>query len=173
MRQVLEGVPSLDACIIVIQHMPKHVNASVKRSIERVTKMQVKIAEDSDAVKEGLILIAPSEVHFELRENAVVRLYEAPKVNFVCPSVDVAMQSLQGDPGMNIVGVLLTGMGKDGAKGISHIKGIGGITIAQDKATSTVFGMPGAAVATGDVDYTLPPDMIGPKLLELTQAVQV
>jgi two-component system chemotaxis response regulator CheB len=96
-----------------------------------------------------------------------VRLRPGEKVNYVCPAIDVTMQSLQTKPGDTFVGVVLTGLGRDGAEGIRHIKSLGGLTLAQDEATSTIFGMPRAAMETGCVDYEGTPGAIQQKLIDL------
>lgn len=102
--------------------------------------------------------------------NRKVRLHDGDKVNFVRPSVDVAMQSMIATARDRIVGIVLTGMGADGAAGIAHIKRIGGTTIAQDERTSIVYGMPKAAFDTGCVDLVLPPEQIREKLVALFPA---
>jgi two-component system chemotaxis response regulator CheB len=174
LRRVLESFPSLDdVCIIVVQHMPKHINESVRKSLARITRMKVKLAEDGDLLENDVILLAPGNVHIEISDNQRVRLVDGGKVNFVRPSIDVAMKSLQADPSINAIGVILTGMGSDGVEGISHIKRLGGATIAQDRLSSVIFGMPRLAAETGDVDFVLPPEMIGEKIAELIQSWNV
>lgn len=99
--------------------------------------------------------------------NQKIVLAEGKRFNFVQPSADLAMKSLSRPLKGKIIGVVLTGMGKDGAEGIRHIKSIGGITMAQDQKSSAIFGMPKAAAETGAVDFVFPPDKIGKKLVEL------
>jgi two-component system chemotaxis response regulator CheB len=123
--------------------------------------MEVRLAQDGDWLREGLVLVAPSEAHCTLQRNQRVRLAPGPKVNFVCPSVDVMMQSVKAPPaGQRLIGVLLTGMGKDGAAGLAHLKRLGALTIAQDEASSAVYGMPAEAVKLGCVDHELAPEGI-------------
>jgi two-component system chemotaxis response regulator CheB len=157
----------LNACFIVVQHMLKSVNLPFKNYLRGITDMEVKIAEDGDTLEAGKVYIAPSGLHLKIEENKRIRLFNDEKVNATRPSIDVSMKSLKEIPGNTIIGVVLTGMGKDGAEGISHIKNIGGITIAQDKDTSVIFGMPGAAIETGDIDFSLPPEKIREKLIEI------
>ncbi len=171
MRQLLEKIPVLEACVLVILHMPKHINQSIKKSLEKVTPMEVKLAEHGVLLENGVIFVAPSEVHTEIEDNQRIKLVVGEKVNFVCPSIDVAMNSLQHSDGVNIVGVILTGMGSDGVVGLSHIKRLGGTTFAQDEESSVIFGMPKVAIETGDVDFVLPPEMIGDKITELVRSV--
>ncbi len=171
LRKVVDRLPVLDACIIIVQHMPVHVNNSIRRSLSQLTDMEVYIGEDGMRLKNGTIVIAPSEVHLELDQNRTVKLIEGEKVNYVCPSVDVTMKSIQKSSEVNFIGVILTGMGSDGAEGISHIKQLGGMTIAQDEPTSVIYGMPRAAAETGNVDFILSPELIGDKLTQLVTSV--
>lgn len=161
------GMPRLNASIVLIQHMPKFINLSVARSLDGNTDMDVGIAEDGVRLEPGTVYVAPSEVHLQILNNERVELVAGPKVCFVCPSVNVTMKSLKKKFGYQIIAVIMTGMGKDGAEGISHVKQIGGVTIAQDKATSTIYGMPEAAFKTGDVDIVANPEAIRKKFIEL------
>lgn len=129
--------------------------------------MVVKLAEDGEIIRDGIIYIAPSEVHLELKNNRNIHLFKDGKVNFVCPAIDVAMNSLVPSGNDRIIGVILTGMGKDGAQGLLHIKNIGGLTIAQDEDSSIVYGMPKAAYETGGVDLVLSPELIRQKLIQI------
>lgn len=171
LKRVLARLYLLNACVIIVQHMPKFINASLQNSLARATAMQVEIAEDGTYLEDGIVLIAPSETHLELVDNRTVKLNYGEKVNFVCPSVDVTMKSVERRPRVNVVGAVLTGIGIDGAQGIRHIKNVGGVTIAQDEETSIIYGMPKAAVATGKVDFILPPEAIGDKIRELVSDV--
>ena len=171
LRRVLENFPTINnVCIIIVQHMPKHINESIRKSLARVTQMNVKLAEDGDSLKNDVILLAPGDVHLEIVDNQRIRLVDSGKVNFVRPSIDVAMKSLQVNPSINAIGVILTGMGSDGVEGVSHIKQLGGATIAQDRLSCVVFGMPRLATETGDVDFVLSPETIGDKIAELIQS---
>ncbi len=170
LRELLAKLPVLDACLLIIQHLPTHIAPSISKSLQRVTSMPVKLAEHGGPLKSGEILLAPGDIHTELECNQSIRLVEGEKVNFVRPSIDVAMKSLKSEPPCKFIGVILTGMGKDGVAGISHIKQLGGTTIAQDGASSVVFGMPKAAAATGDIDFVLSPERIGDKITELVQS---
>ena len=146
--------------------MPLFINRSVRDTIQRGTTMTVKIAEDGDMIRDGVIYIAPSEVHLELKNNRMIYLMNGEKVNFVCPAIDVAMNSFTPFRNDRIIGVILTGMGHDGAQGLLHIKNIGGLTIAQDEDSSIVYGMPKAAYETGCVDLILSPEKIRQRLIQ-------
>ncbi len=97
--------------------------------------------------------------------NQIIQLVNSPMVWYVRPAVDVTMKSIKRNNEDNIIGIIMTGMGKDGTDGISHIKSVGGTTFAQDEKTSVVWGMPKEAVGTGHIDYVLSPDDIRNKLI--------
>jgi len=165
-------MPRLNAGVILVQHMPKFINDSLKNSLSMHTGMTLKIAEDGDSIDVGNVYIAPSEIHLELEKNMIIRLCEGEKVNSVRPSIDVAMKSVIKIPRKTIVGVVLTGMGKDGAEGISYIKKMGGITITEDENSCVIYAMPKAAIATGDVDFIMVPEEIREKLIELVGVIE-
>ena len=168
LKMIFSGLPRLKASIIIVQHMPKFINDSLRDSLGSLTKMKVQIAENRKQIRQGTVYIAPSEIHIKMIDNETIRLFAAEKVNYVCPSVDVTMKSLRMEIGASFVGVVVTGMGRDGAEGIAHIKRIGGITIAQDEKTSSIFGMPKEAIDTGCVDMVLTPQEIREKLIEIS-----
>ncbi len=167
MKPFFEGLSRLNGSIIIVQHMPKYINGSVRKTLDSLTKMEVKIACHGENLKHGIVYIAPSEVHMTLLSNKTIQLIDSPKVCHVRPSVDVTMKSVEQTTGDNIIGIIMTGMGKDGAVGISHIKSIGGSTYAQDEETSVIWGMPKAAIGTGHIDHVLSSDDIRNKLISL------
>jgi len=169
-RRVLSRMPVLEACILIVQHMPRYVNESVRAEFAEETQMEVKLADDGMVLRHGLVIVARSDAHARLAANKVVQLVSGEKVNYVRPSVDVTMKSLRSIPRVNAIGVILTGMGADGAEGIRHMKGVGGVTISQDEASSVVYGMPKVAAATGCVDFILPPELIGSKITDLVKS---
>ena len=126
--------------------------------------MEVLIAEDGAILKPATIYVAPSGLHMEITHNSSIRLFEAPPVCSVCPSIDVTMLSI-AKTRKKIAAVVLTGMGKDGARGLEHIKNIGGMTFAQDETSSTIYGMPKAAADTGCVDFVGTPSKIIQRLV--------
>ena len=170
LRQLLTELPVVDACILIVQHMPKYINESVRKSLEKVTEMDVRLVKDGDSLKDNTIFLAPSEVHTVLENNRKLKLVEGEKVNFVRPSIDLTMQSLKSRPRLLTIGAILTGMGKDGAEGIRHIKRLEGKTIAQNEQTSIIYGMPHAAIKTGDIDYVLDPQGAARKIAELLES---
>jgi two-component system chemotaxis response regulator CheB len=170
-QRIFECMPPLNAALLVVQHMPAYINTAFVGTLGTKTRMPVKLAETNDVLIPGRVLVAPGDQHLELEGNARVVLRNGPKVNFVRPSIDVTMHCLQPfGPGCMITGVLLTGMGNDGAAGISHIKRLGGLTVAQEESTCPVFGMPKEAIRTGDVDQVLSPERIAELLAKLSEA---
>jgi len=167
LKEIFSGLPMLNGSIIIVQHMPKYINRALSENLNEYTDMSVELAQDGMMIEKGKIYVAPSEMHLKLIDNKKIQLFSGEKVNFACPSIDVTLQSLKIEIGVKLVGIILTGMGKDGANGIKHIKSLGGIAIAQDKKTSIIYGMPKEAIDTGYVDWILTPDQIKNKLIEL------
>jgi two-component system chemotaxis response regulator CheB len=165
LREFFDGLPLLDTSIVLVQHMIKCANRSLCSTLNSLTEMEVRIACQGETIKPGVVYFAPSEIHLELTNNKIIQLVNGPKVCYVRPAVDVTMKSVEKTNGDNIIGIIMTGMGKDGTDGISHIKSIGGTTFAQDEETSVIWGMPKAAIGTGHVDYTLSTEGIRNKLI--------
>jgi two-component system chemotaxis response regulator CheB len=149
---ILRNVPPNTPPILVVQHMQKGMTKLFSEGLNQECKIQVKEAEEGDVIQEGLALIAPGGFHMEVTKEGEINLTTTPPVNYVRPSADVTMKSAAKAYAQKNIGVVLTGMGADGAKGIEAIKKKGGVTIAQDKKTCVVFGMPDAAIKTGCVD---------------------
>ena len=149
---ILRNVPPNTPPILIVQHMQKGMTKLFSETLNQECKIQVKEAEEGDVVQEGLALIAPGGFHMEVTKEGEINLTTTPPVNYVRPSADVTMKSAAKAYASKSIGVVLTGMGADGAKGIEAIKKKGGVTIAQDKKTCAVFGMPDAAIKTGCVD---------------------
>jgi two-component system chemotaxis response regulator CheB len=167
LETIFAQFPCVDAAIVIVQHMPLHINDSLCRHLAKTTLMKVKIAEDGELVEHGTIYVAPSDVHLKLVGNRTIRLFDDEKVQFVRPSIDVAMTSLEKSGGDRFAGVILSGMGSDGAEGIRHIKAIGGITLAQALRTCAIHAMPRAAFETGKVDQMLPPEGIREQIIRM------
>jgi two-component system chemotaxis response regulator CheB len=167
LEELFTCLPVLKAAVVIIQHITPLVDQSFVTSLARVSKMPVSLAREGTNLQAGQVYLAPGGVHLTLIRNSVVHLHDGEKVNSVRPSVDVAMKSVSVPVGIRIAGVVLTGMGADGAAGISHIKNLGGVTIAQDQKTSVIYGMPKAAAETGRVDFILPTERIADKMKNL------
>ena len=155
LREVLEALPSDTPGIVIVQHMPEKFTASFARRLDSLCEMEVKEAADGDAVLRGRILIAPGNLHTMIERSGAryyVSVKDGPLVARHRPSVDVLFRSAARTAGSNAVGVIMTGMGDDGARGLTEMKNCGAFTMAQDEATSIVFGMPKEAIARGGVD---------------------
>ncbi|MGB9841800.1 MAG: protein-glutamate methylesterase/protein-glutamine glutaminase [Candidatus Bathyarchaeales archaeon] len=161
---ILKNIPENSPPILVVQHMKKGMTKLFAEMLNQECKIGVKEAEDGDVVREGLAMIAPGGFHMLVMKSGRIKLTTGPPVNYVRPSADVTMKSAAKAYGSKNIGVILSGMGVDGAKGIEAIKKKGGLTIAQDEKTCVVFGMPNAAIKTKCVDFVLPLDYI-PKLI--------
>ena len=167
LKALFRELPPLNAAFLVVLHITPQMDYRIAQGLAAAASMPVTLAEDGEHLKSGRIYLAPGGFHLKLDGNQKVVLYEGPRVNYVQPAVDVAMLSLTRPLKGKLIGIVLTGMGRDGAEGIRHIHNIGGITMAQDEHSSTIYGMPKAAALTGAVDYILPPKKIATKLLEL------
>lgn len=167
LEELFLKLPLLNAAVVIIQHITPLVDKSFVTSLARVSKMPVYLAKEGTTLKNGEVYLAPGGVHLTLLRNSVVHLHDGEKVNSVRPSIDVALNSVSSPFGKKIAAAILTGMGADGALGIIHIKGLGGITIAQDQRTSVIYGMPKAAADTKKIDFILPTAQIAEKLKEL------
>lgn len=158
-KDVLEVLPPNTPPILITQHMPERFTKTWADRMNQLCRISVKEAEDGDSVLPGHALIAPGSYHMTLVRSGArysVRINQDPPVNRHRPSVDVLFDSVARYAGANAVGVILTGMGGDGAKGMLAMKQAGAYTIAQDEASCVVFGMPKEAIKLGGVDKILP-----------------
>ncbi|ALM75346.1 protein-glutamate methylesterase/protein-glutamine glutaminase [Thermococcus barophilus] len=165
---------NLKAGILLVQHMPPGFTKSFAKRLDSVSKIDVKEAEEGDVVEEGNAYVAPGDYHMEVvlrNGKPVITLNKKPKIHGVRPAADPMMITAAQVFGRKTVGVVMTGMGRDGAQGIVEIKKRGGITIAQDKNTSIIFGMPKAAIETGMVDYVVPLDKIADTIVEAVKKI--
>jgi two-component system chemotaxis response regulator CheB len=159
-----------DFRVLIVQHMPDGFTGRFAKRIDTHSDYDVREASDGDRIGEGEALVAPGDRHMLVSNYHAgrlrVKLSDAPPVNSVRPAVDVTMNSATEVVTDPLVGVILTGMGEDGAAGIEAIKAANGYTIAQNEETSAVFGMPKRAIETGDVDEVLPIEDIPTGILE-------
>ena len=170
LREVLEALPANAPGIVIVQHMPEHFTRTFAQRLDALCEVSVKEAEDGDTVMRGHVLIAPGGRHTLLaRQGAryLVSVRDGPLVSRHRPSVDVLFRSAAQSAGANAVGVILTGMGDDGAQGLLEMRQAGARTIAQDEASSVVFGMPKEAIARGAAERVVP---LGQVARELFQA---
>lgn len=152
LRVLLEALPLETPPIVIVQHMPEQFTTAFAQRLNQHCRLEVKEAADGDEVRAGRALIARGNLHLVLRRNRRVATLDGPLVSRHRPSVDVLFRSVAQVAGPSAVGVLMTGMGDDGAAGLLEMKQCGATTIVQDEASCVVFGMPQAAIAVGAAD---------------------
>jgi two-component system chemotaxis response regulator CheB len=159
LRVFLQGLPQDCPGIVIVQHMPENFTRAFAQRLNSICTISVKEAENNDSVLRGNALIAPGNRHTMLKRSGAryfVEVKDGPLVNRHRPSVDVLFRSAAQYAGGNSIGVIMTGMGDDGARGMEEMKTAGAYTIAQDEETCVVFGMPQEAIKRGSVDKILP-----------------
>lgn len=159
LQTILTALPETAPAIVIVQHMPEHFTRAFAQRLDSLCRIQVREAIDGDALHSGLALIAPGNHHMVLRRQGTqyrVGIVEGPYVGRHRPSVDVLFRSTAQSAGRNALGIILTGMGDDGAACMVEMHAAGARTLAQDEASSIVYGMPREAVAAGGVDSVLP-----------------
>ena len=159
LREVITRMPRDAPGILVVQHMPAKFTASFAERLDTLSDMNVKEAEDGDTVVNGQVLIAPGNFHMLLKRSGAryyVAVKTGPMVHHQRPAVDILFKSVAQVAGSNALGIILTGMGSDGAEGMVHMKQAGAMNIAQDEQSCVVFGMPKEAIKTGAVDKVVP-----------------
>ena len=170
LRIFLEMLPEDTPGIVIVQHMPENFTAAFAKRLDSICRVTVKEAQDNDTVVRGRALIAPGNHHTLLKRSGAryyVEIKEGPLVSRHRPSVDVLFRSAARYAGKNAVGVIMTGMGDDGAHGMKEMFDAGAVTIAQDEATCVVYGMPNEAVKRGGVNKILPLQNIAGEVLRL------
>jgi two-component system, chemotaxis family, protein-glutamate methylesterase/glutaminase len=159
LREILESMPPSAPGIVVVQHMPEGFTAAFAKRLNQLCPIEVKEAANGDHVVGGRVLIAPGNRHLVVHRSGAeyrIEIKDGPPVSRHRPSVDVLFRSVAESAGVNAIGVILTGMGDDGADGLLAMHKAGAITIAQDEATSVVFGMPREAIARGAAQSVQP-----------------
>ncbi|MHB8845935.1 MAG: protein-glutamate methylesterase/protein-glutamine glutaminase [Nitrospirota bacterium] len=159
LKDFLVALPLDAPGIVIVQHMPENFTTAFSQRLDSICRISVKEAETNDTVIRGRALIAPGNHHLLLKRSGAryyVEIKEGPLVSRHRPSVDVLFRSAARYAGPNAVGVIMTGMGDDGAKGMLEMKEAGAVTIAQDEESCVVFGMPKKAIELGAVDRVLP-----------------
>jgi two-component system chemotaxis response regulator CheB len=172
-EEVLTQMPATTPGTLIVQHMPEHFTTSFAKRLNDICQMEVREARDNEFVAPGVALIAPGNMHMVLQRsggNYLVRIKNGPMVHYQRPSVDVLFQSVATGAGKNAVGVILTGMGADGAKGLLQMKQAGAFTIAQSEASCVVFGMPKEAIRMGAADRVVDLENIPAAIIDALQA---
>jgi two-component system chemotaxis response regulator CheB len=173
LREVLTALPVASPGIVIVQHMPELFTAAFARRLDSMSEIEIKEAQDGDAVLPGRALIAPGNRHMLLQRSGAryhVAVKDGPLVSRHRPSVDVLFRSAAQYAASNAVGIIMTGMGDDGAKGLLEMKKAGAHTIAQDEESCVVFGMPKEAIALGAAEKIVPLDRLAAEILRARQA---
>ncbi|MBW7921225.1 MAG: chemotaxis response regulator protein-glutamate methylesterase [Rubellimicrobium sp.] len=173
LREVLMALPANAPGILIVQHMPEKFTAAFARRLDGLCQIEVREATHGDAVLRGRALIAPGDRHLLLERRGAryhVAVREGPLVSRHRPSVDVLFRSAARAAGANAVGIIMTGMGDDGARGLLEMKEAGAHTAAQDEASSVVFGMPKEAITRGAARRVLALDRIAAEIMQATRA---
>jgi two-component system chemotaxis response regulator CheB len=154
--RVLANLPrDLPAAVAVIQHRTRRPNGLLDRIFNRVSQLPVVFAKDGQAIEPGVVYVAPSDQHLTVADHHFVHI-DGRRISFVWSSANPLLESAAPAFREHLIAVVLTGSGSDATDGVQTVKAHGGIVIAQDEATSQVWGMPGSAVRSGSVDYVLP-----------------
>jgi chemotaxis response regulator CheB len=165
---LLAGLPvDFPAAIVIIQHVDKQFTEGLTTWFATHTKLQVRVAQEGDALKPGVVYLAGRDRHLVLSSSTQLGYVAQPTDSSYCPSVDVFFKSLARNWPGRAIGVLLTGMGRDGAEGLKVLREAGHYTIAQDKRTSAVYGMPKAAMELDAAREILALDKIAPRLTNI------
>ncbi len=165
LSRVIPSLPSsLRLAVLVVQHMPAQFTAALAERLDQLSALRVQEAKTGDMPRPGLVLIAPGGKHVEFDDRGAIVLTDGPPVHGCRPAADPTMKAAAQTYGRRAIAVVMTGMGRDGAEGLRAIKNADGRTMAQDEATSVIFGMPKAAINTGCVDEVSPLDDIAGRL---------
>jgi len=174
LSSVLADLPAgFPAGILVVQHLDPRHRSLMADILSRRTHLEVKQAEDGDRLAGGRVYIAPPNRHLLLNGDGSLSLTQTELVHFVRPSADLLFESVAASYKDRSIAVVLSGSGGDGSMGVKAIKKMGGTVLAQDQRTSEFFGMPGAAIDGGSVDFVLPLEEIAPALVTLVMKGQV
>ena len=166
--RILSALPAdLPAAIVIVQHLDPRHRSLMANILSRRTLLQVKQAEEGDRLSPATVYIAPPNRHLLVNPDGTLSLSQSELVHFVRPSADLLFESVAASYRHSAIAVVLTGTGSDGAMGVQAIKKMGGTVICQDEESAEFFGMPGAAIQTGDVDFILSLDEISSALVTL------
>lgn len=170
LKVVLSKLPANSPGVMVVQHMPANFTTAFAERLNSLSQMTVREARDNDSVVPGLALVAPGNFHMILRRSGAryyVEVKSGPMVHHQRPAVDILFKSTAKYAGANAIGVILTGMGADGAEGLLDMKKAGASTIAQDENSCVVFGMPKEAIKMGAADRVLPLEQIAAEMMRM------
>lgn len=170
LQTIIPSLPNtINGAVLIVQHMPSKFTKSLADRLDSISNIKVKEAEEGDIVTRGYVYIAPGDYHMTVHEELgklTIRLNQEAQVMGLRPTVDKLMESMAKIRNYSKIGVILTGMGSDGANGIIGIKKSGGYTIAQDELSSVVYGMPKSAILTNCIDEVLPLNKIADRIIK-------
>jgi two-component system chemotaxis response regulator CheB len=168
LTEILSEIPAnFSASVLIVLHLDPNHPSLLAHILSRTTPLRVKEAEEGDLIEPGRAIVAVPNKHLVANTNHTISLTRTELVHFVRPSADILFESLASIFGRQVVGVVLTGTGSDGANGVKAIKEHGGIVVVEEPTTAEFKGMPSAAMRTGAADYILPLEKIAAKLLEI------
>jgi two-component system chemotaxis response regulator CheB len=177
MRLVPSFPKSFPAAVFLVLHMPATFTTQFGVQLAELSSLRVKEAQSNEAIQPGTLYVCPGSHHLRISATGKILLDDGPRISGYRPCADVALETLAAYAGKMAIGVVLTGMGNDGARGVKAVKSAGGTVIAQDEATAVIFGMPAEAIKTGAVDEVLGIDEIYPaierRVMQLCRAVPV
>jgi two-component system chemotaxis response regulator CheB len=168
LEKVLTALPRVVPGIVVVQHMPEKFTASFAQRLNGLCEMEVREARHNERIIPGLVFIAPGGKHMLVKRSGAyyhVEVIDGPVVNRHCPSVDVLFRSVAKFVGKNALGIIMTGMGDDGARGLKEMHDTGALTIAEDESSCVVFGMPKEAIKLGGVDKSVALELIAGEIM--------
>ncbi len=167
LHSILKGFPDNFPCgVVIVQHIPSSFIGGLADWLNSESQVEVKVAEDSEEIRPGVVYLAPADLQMRTEEEGMIRLSNDPALNGYMPSGDVLLESVARAYKENAIGVILTGMGKDGAGGIKTIKEMNGMTIAQDEKSCIVFGMPKVAIEMDVIDKVLSYEKIAEEIVK-------
>lgn len=161
------------AGIVIAQHLSEGFIEGLANWLDREARIKVKEAEDGETVKPGVALISPTSHHMKIEPGGRIKLIDSSEMLGIKPSGDILLSSVAGTYGPKAIGIILTGMGSDGAQGLKEIQEKGGLTIAQDELSCVVFGMPKVAIEIGAAERVVPLDLIGGEIMNLVKTVPI
>ncbi len=171
LAEILRELPrQVGAPILVVQHIAPGFTAGLVEWLGQGTRLAVKLAEPGESVRPGTAYFAPEGSQMGVTKGGRIRLTKEPAEDGFCPSATYLFQSVAEAYGRSAIGILLTGMGRDGAEGLKKLREAGGVTIAQDKESSVIFGMPAEAVRLGAAEYVLSPTQVSEMICSLVKA---
>lgn len=171
MRLIPRFPKDFPAAVVLVQHMPATFTSQLSVQLTEVASIRVKEAEQNEALQTGTFYVCPGSHHLRISMTGRIKLDDGPRISGYRPCADVAFESAAAYGGANVVGVVLTGMGNDGAKGVQAVKAGRGCVLAQDEATSVIFGMPAEAIRTGAVNHVVGIDEMYPAIEKYLESI--